>query len=97
LPLPSVGVSTVQNGGERLVRPGPAVRKGGMTEGLGGIQLTPLVQDHRNDEAVDAKHTSHDDRDEVPHDLLRVGHAHGSDAHARLGSSISGADIYKVR
>mmetsp|Transcript_19926 Transcript_19926/g.47033 ORF Transcript_19926/g.47033 Transcript_19926/m.47033 type:complete len:230 (+) Transcript_19926:291-980(+) len=55
--------------------------------------LDAVADDHGDDEPVDAKHTSHDDRDNVLHHESRVHNAHGRDPTAALCGTVSSAEV----
>mmetsp|Transcript_4892 Transcript_4892/g.8352 ORF Transcript_4892/g.8352 Transcript_4892/m.8352 type:complete len:200 (+) Transcript_4892:138-737(+) len=53
------------------------------------------LNNHRNNQTVDAQHTRHDHRNDVPHHQTGIHHAHRRDADARLGRTVGGADVGK--
>ena len=53
------------------------------------------LNDDGNNEAVDAEHTRHDDRNDVSHDQTGVHDTHGRDADSGLGRAVRGSDIRK--
>ena len=72
--------------------PGAAIAERAARGALCG-GLTPAVDDGADDEAVDAKHTSHNDGQHVAHHKGRVHDTHGGQADARLGGSVSRAEV----
>ncbi len=65
-------------------------REGGVTVVL---DRDVVVDDDGDDEAVDAKDTRHDDGDDATHDAFGRLEAEVSDAAARLGRAVRGAEV----
>lgn len=60
---------------------------------LGSGDLTD--EDGGSDEAVDTQHTSHDNGDDVFHNLSRVGDTHRGDTNSGLSSTVGGTQVGK--
>ena len=57
------------------------------------MSRTLVSDNHRNDQAVDAKHTRHHNGDDRLHDQVRLHDSHGGHANARLGGAIGGTQV----
>ena len=60
---------------------------------VSGVVLTGAGDDDGDDKTVDTEDTSHDDGDNVTHDLRGLHNTHGHEADARLGGTVGRAKV----